>query len=114
VNFAHTFLPPLIQFLALLFLVSNDFVMPLFPIHPGYTLNELPHPASALTLAAMLWEKLANGGILVIVEPGTPDGFNAIRSVREMLIECCPIIVDESADGYDQCHVIAPCTHNGR
>ncbi len=82
--------------------------------YPGYTLNELPHTASALALAAILWEKLANGGILVIVEPGTPDGFSAVRSVREMLTECCPIAADESADGYDQCHIIAPCTHNGR
>lgn len=78
---------------------------------PGYTLNELPHTASALTLAATLWEKIANGGILVIIEPGTPDGFNSIRAVREMLIECCPI---KTADGHDQCHIIAPCTHTGR
>lgn len=79
-----------------------------------YTLNELPHTASALALAATLWEKIANGGILVIIEPGTPDGFNSISAVREMLIECCPIASENTADGHDQCHIIAPCTHTLR
>ena len=84
-----------------------------FFVRAGYTLNEMLHTASALTLAAMQWEKLANGGVLVIIEPGTPDGFNTIRSIREMLLDCCPIIEDDE-DGHDQCHIIAPCTHNGR
>ena len=56
----------------------------------SYTLSELQNVPSGLTAAALLWEKLAPGGVMVFVEPGTPDGFNILRSVRSMLLECCP------------------------
>ena len=132
----------------------------------SYTLSELPNVPSSLAASTLLWEKLAPNGILVFVEPGTPDGFGILRSVRSMLLECCPPpeIKDkrrrrreaaaaeaaaamkeahekeeieresgdssESEDGEDvtspstpeeedhdnwpeECHVIAPCTHNG-
>lgn len=55
-----------------------------------YTLSELNSVSSTLAAAALLWEKLASGGILVFVEPGTPDGFSTLRSVRSMLLECSP------------------------
>jgi len=77
----------------------------------GYTAQDMTSNASILAAAAILWEKLNDGGVLVVIEPGTPDGFNSIRSIREMLLECCPI----SDSVYDEkCHVIAPCTHNGK
>jgi len=44
---------------------------------------------------------------------GTPDGFNALRSVRSMLLDCCSPEGEEKVDGDEECHVIAPCTHNG-
>ncbi|KAL7505922.1 hypothetical protein ACHAXN_003331 [Cyclotella atomus] len=53
-----------------------------------YTLSELNSVSSTLTAAALLWEKLAADGIMVFVEPGTPDGFSTLRSVRSMLLEC--------------------------
>ena len=55
-----------------------------------YTLSELSGVSSTLTAAALLWEKLAPGGVMVFVEPGTPDGFSTLRSVRSMLLECFP------------------------
>jgi ribosomal protein RSM22 (predicted rRNA methylase) len=55
-----------------------------------YTLSELNSVSSTMTAAALLWEKLAPGGVMVFVEPGTPDGFSTLRSVRSMLLECCP------------------------
>ena len=77
----------------------------------AYTATELPHTASTLASAAALWEKLKPNGVFVMVEPGTPDGFSSIRSVRSMLLDCCP--PDESEQvGQDECHIIAPCTHN--
>ena len=124
----------------------------------SYTLSELPNVPSSLAAATLLWEKLAPNGILVFVEPGTPDGFGILRSVRSMLLECCPppeikekrkreaeavaaaameemkqqdaeevTKDDESGQGVgeevladidediwpEECHVIAPCTHNG-
>ena len=77
----------------------------------AYTATELPHTASALAAAAALWEKLRPNGVFVMVEPGTPDGFSSIRSVRSMLLDCCPPNKSEEA-GQDECHIIAPCTHN--
>uniref|UniRef100_A0A7S0L147 Uncharacterized protein n=2 Tax=Asterionellopsis glacialis TaxID=33640 RepID=A0A7S0L147_9STRA len=88
-----------------------------------------------------MWEKLRPNGVMVIVEPGTPDGFNTIRSIRDMLLDCCPpsSLQNKESDDLDddpsseeedyfddcqdppsnkpvateECHVIAPCTHNG-
>lgn len=77
----------------------------------AYTATEFPHTASTLAAAAALWEKLQPNGVFVMVEPGTPDGFNSIRSVRSMLLDCCPPDESEEA-GQDECHIIAPCTHN--
>jgi ribosomal protein RSM22 (predicted rRNA methylase) len=85
---------------------------------------------SSLTAAVLLWEKLAPNGVMVFVEPGTPDGFSSLRSIRSMLLECCPPramkerckktkqhvsdVEEMIADGdwQDECHIIAPCTHN--
>ena len=125
----------------------------------SYTLSELPSVPSSLAAATLLWEKLANNGVLVFVEPGTPDGFGLLRSVRSMLLECCPppelmekrrkrkeaaasatimeeekaTVENDDSNGsessidieeaitspvdddvwHEECHVIAPCTHNG-
>ena len=98
----------------------------------SYTLSELPGVPPSLAAAALLWEKLAPGGVLAFVEPGTPDGFSSLRSVRSMLIGCCPPPEirreeerrlaasnngegeeGEEANSHEECHVIAPCTHNG-
>ena len=82
----------------------------------AYTATELPLVASTLASAAALWEKLKPNGIFIMIEPGTPDGFNSIRSVRTMLLDCCPPEgdFDDEMDGDDECHIIAPCTHNGK
>lgn len=77
----------------------------------AYTATELPHTASTFAAAAALWEKLKPNGVFVMVEPGTPDGFSSIRSVRSMLLDCCPPDDSEQV-GQDECHIIAPCTHN--
>jgi len=92
-----------------------------------YTASELPHVASSMSMAAILWEKLAPNGVLVMIEPGTPDGFSSVRAVRNMLLDCCPPddrhAYEEGADtdeednygwrrdGDEECHIIAPCTH---
>jgi ribosomal protein RSM22 (predicted rRNA methylase) len=62
----------------------------------GYVLNELPAERRA-DLVARLWE-LASGA-LVLVEPGTPAGFEIIRQARRQLIE---------SGGT----VLAPCPHD--
>lgn len=90
----------------------------------AYTLHEVPSVAACLSMAAVLWEKLRPNGVAIFIEPGTPDGFNALRSVRNMLLDVCPPADNNNnnhhhregqpRDGQEEeCHVIAPCTHNG-
>eukprot|EP00980_Cylindrotheca_fusiformis_P014492 scaffold3875_cov123-Cylindrotheca_fusiformis.AAC.12 len=78
----------------------------------SYTATDLPDIMSTLAAAAIMFEKLKPGGIFVMIEPGTPDGFNSIRSVRNMLLDCCPPH-DGEFEWEERCHIIAPCTHNG-
>lgn len=49
----------------------------------AYVLNELP-AEQALAAAEALWQ--AAGRFLLLVEPGTPDGFGLLRQVRERLL----------------------------
>jgi len=96
----------------------------------SYTLLEIPGVAASLSLGAIMWEKLSPNGIIIFIEPGTPDGFNSLRSIRNMLLDCCPppplssSLSSKKANnsdyddewrsiGDEECHVIAPCTHNG-
>ena len=78
----------------------------------AYTATDLPDIMSTLAAAAIMFEKLKPGGLFVMIEPGTPDGFNSIRSVRNMLLDCCPPD-DPDFEWAERCHIIAPCTHNG-
>jgi len=77
-----------------------------------YTASDLPDVSSCLAAAAMAFEKLKPNGVLVMIEPGTPDGFNSTRAVRNMLLDCCPPH-DPEFEWEDRCHIVAPCTHNG-
>ena len=82
----------------------------------SYTAMEFTHNGGTLAAAATVFDKLRPGGVLVVIEPGTPDGFNTIRTIRNMLLDTCPPHANHELkrDGDDECHVIAPCTHNGR
>jgi ribosomal protein RSM22 (predicted rRNA methylase) len=62
----------------------------------GYVLDELP-PAIQPTLIERLWR--LTGDTLVIVEPGTTQGWKRILQARDLLI---------AAGG----HVLAPCPHS--
>ena len=62
----------------------------------SYVLAELPKEKAA-AIAADLWQSADEA--LVLIEPGTPDGFARIRTARAALI----------AAG---AHVAAPCTHD--
>jgi ribosomal protein RSM22 (predicted rRNA methylase) len=63
----------------------------------SYVLGELPPQQIAATVTH-LWQSASQ--VLVLVEPGTPQGFARIRAAREALL----------AAG---AHVAAPCTHDG-
>jgi ribosomal protein RSM22 (predicted rRNA methylase) len=63
----------------------------------GYVIGELA-PDLLTRIADALWS--AAGGMLAVIEPGTPAGFLRIRALRAHLI----------AHG---AHVVAPCPHDG-
>jgi ribosomal protein RSM22 (predicted rRNA methylase) len=62
----------------------------------GHVLNELAPQARAAVVAAA-WQ--LTGGMLLIVEPGTPDGFTVVRAARDALL-------------LEDAHTIAPCAHD--
>jgi len=62
----------------------------------AYVLDEIP-PASPPKLVDRLWQLTAD--TLLIVEPGTPAGWQRILAVRRQLIEA-------------GAHVLAPCPHD--
>lgn len=62
----------------------------------AYVLAEIPLDAAASTVLH-LWQ--ACEGILVLVEPGTPQGFARIRLCRDALLQV-------------KAHIIGPCTHD--
>ena len=61
----------------------------------SYVLAEIAPPAQQRTVAK-LWA--ATSDVLLLIEPGTPAGFERIRAARAQLIE-------------QGAHVLAPCTH---
>ena len=63
----------------------------------SYVLAEFPG-GEAASIARDLWR--STQGVLVLVEPGTPDGFARIRAARAALIDA-------------GAHVAVPCTHDG-
>lgn len=78
-------------------LTRNTKLDPHDAVVASYALNELPQ-AERTAVVDALWR--AAGTALVIIEPGTPKGFDVVRSAREMLL----------AQG---AHAAAPCTHDG-
>lgn len=64
----------------------------------SYVLGELL-PECLLQVIERAWE--ATGQLLLIVEPGTPAGFERIRLVRDALLKA-------------GAHIVAPCTHAQR
>lgn len=74
----------------------------------SYMLNELSSAEASLAVDKM-WDAAAK--MLLIVEPGTPAGYNVIRAVREKLIAKgayiaapCPHAGECPASGADWCH----------
>ena len=64
----------------------------------SYMLGEIPTEAHA-DLVSRLWSM--TGGVLLMVEPGTPERFSMMRKVRNLII------------GWEESHLVAPCPHEG-
>ena len=64
----------------------------------SYMLNELEESSRKNAIQKM-WE--ATSGLLLLIEPGTPEGFKNILEAREILLQ-------------QKANIVAPCTHNGK
>lgn len=66
-----------------------------------------------------LWERTAAGGVLVLVEPGTPSGAAHIQRARTQLLKAAARRRQqqqqqaEGAPPEAAAHVVAPCPHDG-
>jgi SAM-dependent methyltransferase len=92
----------------------------------GYVLGELRGEAERRRCVDELWRRTAPGGVLLLLEPGTPAGAGHIQAARRQLLEAA-----RGAEGTQQqqqgqqqqgqgeaggasAHVVAPCPHDGR
>ncbi|GAB2235308.1 hypothetical protein Droror1_Dr00025731 [Drosera rotundifolia] len=88
----------------------------------SYVLGEIPSLKDRITIVRQLWD--LTGDILVLVEPGTPEGSNIISQMRSHILwmekrKCRK--QDKSSDGASQgadapkngAFVLAPCPHDG-
>lgn len=64
----------------------------------SYVINELTKEDRKKAIEKM-WE--STNGILLIIEPGTPEGFKHILEAREILLQ-------------KNANIVAPCSHNGK
>jgi len=74
----------------------------------SYVLSELGDDSSRKSAVRSLWDSVGDGGILVIVEPGTPIGFKVVRNARSLLID------SPSFSKGAPPKILAPCTHHRR
>jgi len=70
----------------------------------SYVQMEVRGQPSRDALIKQLWNRLSAGGVLLLIEPGTPTGFRFMHHTRELLI---------SRIGAENFHFVAPCPHEG-
>lgn len=75
--------------------IDLDDIKPAHLVSVAYVLDEVA-PASLPTLVGRLWQLTAD--TLLIVEPGTPAGWQRVLAARQQLIEA-------------GAHILAPCPH---
>jgi SAM-dependent methyltransferase len=68
----------------------------------GYVLQEVPTARQRELLVEALWSRVREGGVMVLVEPGSPKGYRFINSFREWIL---------AKDREEAC-LVAPCPHH--
>lgn len=76
----------------------------------SYSLSELSDDASRRLHIMSIWEHLDPGGLLIVVEPGTPIGFKVARQVRSTLLELGEAVKNPALKPT----IIGPCPHAHR
>ncbi|KAG2394026.1 hypothetical protein C9374_003790 [Naegleria lovaniensis] len=69
----------------------------------SFVLNELANAQERERIVKALWK--ATSGLLVIIEPGTPVGFNFIREARST-------VLSQKSHENDKPIILAPCPHD--
>ncbi|KAI3866806.1 hypothetical protein MKW92_050391 [Papaver armeniacum] len=88
----------------------------------SYVLGEIPSLQDRITVVRQLWDLTQD--VLVLVEPGTPQGFNIISQMRSHILwlekRRCRKTDDASSDALEDLRslkkgafVVAPCGHDG-
>eukprot|EP01126_Amoeba_proteus_P064442 TRINITY_DN9029_c0_g1_i3.p1 TRINITY_DN9029_c0_g1~~TRINITY_DN9029_c0_g1_i3.p1 ORF type:complete len:328 (+),score=76.52 TRINITY_DN9029_c0_g1_i3:310-1293(+) len=74
----------------------------------SYSLSELSDDTSRVSILRVLWNNVAKGGVLCIVEPGTPVGFKIVRNARSLILD----LGSTSGNKKLPPKIVAPCTHH--
>jgi ribosomal protein RSM22 (predicted rRNA methylase) len=72
----------------------------------SYSLSELATDTARRAHVRSMWELLNPGGVLVLIEAGTPIGFKVVRGARSSILEL------RTGNNELDPNVIAPCPHN--
>ena len=70
----------------------------------GYVLQEVANQRGRLMVLEALWGKVKDGGVMLVIEPGSPKGFRYIHSFREWIV----------AKERSEAQIIAPCPGHGK
>jgi len=52
----------------------------------SHVLTDLTSSVAVKTTVSKLWKELADGGVMVLIEPGIPENYGKIMVVRDMLL----------------------------
>lgn len=69
----------------------------------GLVLQEVKSQKARLMILDALWSRVKDGGVLILVEPGSPKGFRYVHAFREWVI----------AKSREEAVIVAPCPHHG-
>jgi ribosomal protein RSM22 (predicted rRNA methylase) len=80
----------------------------------SYVLSELATPKARRRMMRSLWARVRPGGVLVVIEPGTPIGFGCVREARHVVLGVGEHAKETGGTPVEgRATTIAPCPHDG-
>jgi ribosomal protein RSM22 (predicted rRNA methylase) len=81
----------------------------------SYVLSELATPKARRRMIRSLWARVRPGGVLVVIEPGTPIGFGCVREARHVVLGVGEFAKEAGGGTIEgRATTIAPCPHDGK
>jgi len=71
-------------------------------VYCGYVIEEAKNPEARALIIETLWQRVRPGGVMILVEPGSPKGFRFVHDFRQWILE----------KPRDEASIIAPCPHH--